>query len=64
MNNMEQVVAYIKENIEEITKEKGDVAYGTLIGYVETLTIIKSVVPEADWKKLGLDFDLDKRYLI
>lgn len=63
MNELKQIIDYIKEEIELIKKEDGEVAYGTLIGYVESLSIIKSTVNEEDWKKLGLNFDLDKMYL-
>lgn len=36
---------------------------GTLIGYVEMLSIIKSVYDEDRWEELGLNFEEDEEYL-
>lgn len=63
MDKIKQIIDYIKSNIDEIKKLDDQVSYGTLIGYVETLSIIKSVYDEEDWAKLGLNFDEDKEYL-
>lgn len=63
MNKIAQIVAYIKENIDEIKDDKDEVSHGTLIGYVEVLSIIKSTLDEDEWKQVGLDYDLDKKYL-
>ncbi|EGS30287.1 hypothetical protein HMPREF9130_1229 [Peptoniphilus sp. oral taxon 375 str. F0436] len=63
MNKIAQIVAYIKENMDEIKDDKDEVSYGTLIGYVEALSIIKSTLDEDEWKQVGLDYDLDKKYL-
>ncbi len=63
MDKIKQIIDYIKSNIDEIKKHDDQVSYGTLIGYVETLSIIKSVYDEEDWAKLGLNFDEDKEYL-
>lgn len=34
-----------------------------MLGYVETLSIIKSVYDEDQWEELGLNFDEDEEYL-
>ena len=39
------------------------VSYGTLIGYVEMLSIIKSVYDEDQWEELGLNFYEDEEYI-
>lgn len=64
MNKLKQIVDYIKADIEEYRVYKDDISYGVLIGYVESLSIINSTLDEDEWKLVGLDFDLDKEYLI
>ena len=63
MDKIKQIIEYIKANIDEIKKLDDQVSYGTLLGYVETLSIIKSVYDEDQWKELGLNFDEDEEYL-
>ena len=63
MDKIKQIIEYIKANIYEIKKLDDRVSYGTLLGYIETLSIIKSVYDEDQWEELGLNFDEDKEYL-
>ncbi len=63
MDKIKQIIEYIKYNIDEIKKLDDQVSYGTLIGYVETLSIIKSVYDEDQWDELGLNFYEDEEYL-
>lgn len=65
MDKVKQYVDYIKESIEEIKQEeKNDYNFGVVVGYVESLSILKSLYDEDEWKAIGLDFDLDKKYLV
>lgn len=63
MDKIKHIIEYIKYNIDEIKKLDDQVSYGTLIGYVETLSIIKSVYDEDQWDELGLNFYEDEEYL-
>lgn len=64
MDKVKQYVDYIKESIEEMKQEeKNDYNFGVVVGYVESLSILKSLYDEDEWKEIGLDFDLDKKYL-
>lgn len=65
LNIIKQIVEDIIENIDEIAKlkEKSNLDKGQLIAYVETLSIIQSAMGERDFKEIGLDFDVDKKYL-
>ncbi|WP_294796977.1 hypothetical protein [uncultured Fenollaria sp.] len=63
MDKIKQIIEYIKANIDEIRKLDDQVSYGTLLGYLETLSIIKSVYDEEQWVELGLNFDEDEEYL-
>lgn len=64
MDKVKQYVDYIKESIEEMKQEeKNDYNFGVVVGYVESLSILKSLYDEDEWKAIGLDFDLDKKYL-
>lgn len=63
MDKIKQIIEYIKDNIAEVKNYDDQVSYGTLLGYIETLSIIKSVYDEDQWEELGLNFDEDKEYL-
>lgn len=66
----------IRQVVEEIIREadelkaqagnecKDDMAFGQLLAYSEALCIMQSAFTGYDFKELGLDFDVDKRYLI
>ena len=60
-----EIVENIKENADELkAKEKlNDVEYGELLGYAEALSIIKDAHAGYDLKEIGLDFDIDEKYL-
>lgn len=64
-NIMIEIIENIKESADTIKRVKhlNDVQYGELLGYAETLSIIKDCCSGYDLKKLGLDFDIDKEYL-
>ena len=65
MDKVKQYIDYIKESIEETKQEeKNDYNFGVVVGYVESLSILKSLYDEDEWKSIGLDFDLDKKYLV
>lgn len=51
MDKIKQIIEYIKANIYEIKKLDDQVSYGTLLGYIETLSIIKSVYDEDQWEE-------------
>ncbi len=59
------IVQSIIESADEIagkeTRDSQD--YGELLGYAESLSIIRDVCDTDLLKDIGLDFDIDKRYL-
>ena len=61
---LNEVVSNIIEYADEAksSAEKDDLTYGKLLAYAEALSIIRDVY-EGDLSKIGLDFDIDKRYL-
>ncbi len=63
---MMEIVENIKEYADELKNKESlnDVEYGTLLGYAEVLTIIKDVHAGYNVEEIGLDFDIDKRYLL
>ena len=64
-NVLTEIVENIKEAADEL-KQKGsltEVEYGELLAYAEYLTIIKDANAGCDLKMLGLDFDIDAKYL-
>lgn len=60
-----EVVEGITELADEIKKkeDKNDIDNGQLIAYAEALSIIKASCTGYDLKELGLDYDIDKKYL-
>lgn len=60
-----QIVDDIKKSADELKKHENinDVEYGQLLGYAETLSIIRDACSGYDLKEIGLDFDIDKNYL-
>lgn len=62
---MIEVVECITELADEMKNktDKDDLDNGQLIAYAEVLSIIKSACAGYDLKGLGLDYDIDKRYL-
>lgn len=64
-NNIKEIVSCVKEEIEEL-KAMGtlsDMEYGQLLAYAETLSIIQSACAGYDLSEIGLDFDVDEKYL-
>lgn len=64
-NNMRETVENIKEALAELKEkpELDDMEKGMMIAYVEALSIIQSACNEEDHEKIGIDFDVDARYL-
>lgn len=58
------IVTAIVESADEIKgKAKADAQdYGQLLAYAESLSIIRDVY-DGDLSEIGLNFDIDKRYL-
>lgn len=65
-NLIREIVEGIVEAADELL-EKEDrnlVEQGQLIAYAESLTIIQDAFAGYDLKNIGLDFDIDAKYLI
>ncbi|MBR0144887.1 MAG: hypothetical protein IJM21_12025 [Clostridia bacterium] len=63
-NQILEVVENLTSLADEI-KSKGkvsDLEYGQLLAYAEALTIIRDLY-EGDLSNIGLDYDIDKKYL-
>lgn len=62
---MADIVAAVKEAADEVHAKgaRGAQGYGQLLAYAETLSIIRDAVDPDDWAQIGLDFDIDARYL-
>ncbi len=61
---LNEVISNIIESADEV-KSSGtanDLNYGKLLAYAEALSIIRDIYA-GDLSKIGLDFDIDKRYL-
>jgi 6-phosphogluconate dehydrogenase (decarboxylating) len=65
-NILIEIIENIKESAEELKEKqnRNEVEYGELLAYAECLSIIKDANAGYDLKKLGLDFDIDDKYLI
>lgn len=62
---IKDVVNELLSEIEAIYNEKDDLyKKGQVLAYANTLGIIKGVLQGYDLKEYGLDFDIDKKYLI
>lgn len=61
-----EIVEGIVEEADELKgqKELTDIEYGKLLAYASTLSIIQGACSGYDLKEIGLDFDIDKKYLI
>lgn len=62
---MADIVESIKELADEIhsQKNKDPQEFGQLLAYAEALSIIRDAVDSSDLREIGLDFDIDARYL-
>jgi len=65
VNNIREIVSCITEEITELKEKQNltDMEYGQLLAYVETLSIIQSACAGYDLSQIGLDFDVDKKYM-
>lgn len=66
INLMKEIVDGIVEAAEELLakKERNLVEQGQLIAYAEALSIIRDAHAGYDLAEIGLDFDIDAKYLI
>ncbi len=64
-NIMTQIVEDIVEAADEIKRQESIDAqdYGELLAYAECLSIIRDACSAYNLSEIGLDFDIDKRYL-
>ena len=64
-NALSDVIAAIIEAADEIRgkSDQDSQDYGQLLAYAETLSIIRDACDPDDLKEVGLDFDIDKRFL-
>lgn len=62
---LREIIENIKEAADELKEQstRTKVEYGELLAYAESLTIIKDACAGYDLAELGLDFDIDKKYL-
>jgi len=61
---LREVIENIVEAADEVKREKDadDLNYGKLLAFAESLSIIRDLY-DGDLKDIGLDFDIDRRYL-
>ena len=61
---LSEIVENIIEAADEIKQQSNtELHYGQLLAYAECLCIIKDSCAGYDVEEIGLDFDIDKRYL-
>lgn len=65
-NMLADVVSAIIEAADEVKKKtnQDDQDFGQLLAYAEALSIIQDACTTEGLKEIGLDFDIDKRYLL
>lgn len=65
-NLMKEIVAGITDAADELLekKERDLVEQGQLIAYAESLSIIQDACAGYDLAEIGLEFDIDEKYLI
>lgn len=65
-NLMKEIVEGIVDAADELLRKKDRdlVEQGQLIAYAESLCIIRDACTGYDLKEIGLDFDVDSRYLV
>ena len=60
-----EIVEEIQSEADEILKEKKtEYNYGQLLAYATSLGIIKTCLAGENIKDYGLDYDIDKKYLL
>lgn len=59
------IISAIVESADEIRSkpQRDSQDFGQLLAYAEALSIIRDACDEDDLEMLGLNFDIDKRYL-
>ena len=65
LDRLADVVSSIIEAADEVkNKDNRDAQdYGRLLAYAEVLSVIRDSCDSDDLEKIGLDFDIDERYL-
>ena len=65
INTLKEIIENIVANSDEIKKqiETDLMDYGKLLAYAESLSIISEMCDEEELEEIGLDFDIDARYL-
>lgn len=65
LSMLSDVVASIVESADEVKSKKNQDAqdYGQLLAYAEALSIIRDACDKNELVAIGLDFDIDKRFL-
>ena len=65
INRLGEIVASIVESADEIKAKKNidSQDYGQLLAYAEVLSIIRDLCDVQEIDTLGLNFDIDKKYL-
>ena len=65
-NIMLEIVEGITDSADELLekKDRSDMEQGQLLAYAEALSIIRDAWAGNDLSDIGLDFDIDSRYLI
>lgn len=68
-NLLLDIIAETKESADEVLHssdkyDKNDYAQGQLLAYATVLSIIRDELSGYDLKEYGLDFDIDKKYLL
>lgn len=58
---IEEITSEVDELLEE---EKNDYNSGQMLAYATALGIIKTCLSGYDLKEYGLDYDIDKKYLL
>ena len=64
-NLLREIVENIVEAADELREKKGrnEVEQGQLLAYAESLCIIQDALSGYDLAEVGLDFDVDAKYL-
>ena len=65
-NNIREIVEGIMDAADELLEkpERDLVEEGQLIAYAESLSIIRDACAGYDLREIGLDFDIDAKYLV
>ena len=64
-NLITEIVACIIEAADELLflENRNEIQQGQLLAYAESLSIIRDALAGYDLSAVGLDFDIDERYL-